>query len=349
MYDARMATLFISHAAHDKGLVEAVVDLLEGGVGVPHQSIFCSSLKGQSIKPGRDFVGSIRENLDEATCVLALISEAYYASAFCMCELGGVWLASKSFLPVLVPPIDHSGLKAVLSGLQVSKIASEDDLDELRDELVQRLGLDGYSTPRWNSKRKAFHAALPSLLEKIQFDGPVARDKFKKLQTEAQSYRNEYEAQEAKIANLNEIIADLKKAKDAKAVAEVMRQHSSSIDTFESLVAAAKKQLHPLPRPVREVLYYRSRGEAYFPKGNQDWEDVQAPLEYGQLRLNSDENGLHPKETEPKVRRAIEALDELSGWLNATLPQDFHDWYDQETDGEPPDMTLRTFWERHLQ
>jgi hypothetical protein len=36
IYDRPMAKLFISHASHDKRLVEAVVDLLEGGVGVPH-------------------------------------------------------------------------------------------------------------------------------------------------------------------------------------------------------------------------------------------------------------------------------------------------------------------------
>lgn len=211
------------------------------------------------------------------------------------------------------------------------------------------MGIEGHSTPRWNAKRKAFLAALPGILEKIHFDGPVAKDKFQKLQTEALSYRSEYEAQEAKIADLNEIVADLKKAKDPEAVAEVMRKHSSSIDTFESLVETAKAALRPLPRPVREALYYRARGETYFPKGNEDWDDVQGPIEYGQLELNSDENGVRPKENERNVRQAITALDDLNGFLNATLSRDFIDWYDQEAEGESPDITLRTFWDRHLQ
>lgn len=98
--DRNMATakLFISHAASDKPLVKAFVDLLEGGIGVHPSEIFCSSLKGQGIKPGVDFKASIREHLDGATCVIALVSENFYGSAFCMCELGGVWLQSKSFI-----------------------------------------------------------------------------------------------------------------------------------------------------------------------------------------------------------------------------------------------------------
>lgn len=342
-----MAKLFISHAVHDKALVEAVVDLLESGVGVPHKSIFCSSLKGQSIKPGKDFVDSIRENLDGATCVLALISEAYYASAFCMCELGGVWLASKSFLPVLVPPVDYSGLKAVLSGLQVSKIASEEDLDELRDELVERLEIEAHSTPRWNKKRNEFLVALPELLEKIPFKGPVARDKFDKLQADVRSYKKECEALETTLAERDKLIAELKKAKDAKAVAKVVRKHSTAAESFEELVSAAASALSSLSKPVVEALYYRARGEDYHPNGGEQWDDAQRPLEYGQIELNSDEKGVSPRESNPKVRKAIAALDELAGWLEEP-PEDFYEWYEQEAEGEEPDMSLRSFWDRHL-
>lgn len=342
-----MPKLFISHAAHDKALVEAVVDLLEGGVGVPHASIFCSSLKGQSIKPGEDFVGSIRKSLDEATCVLALISEAYYASAFCMCELGGVWLVSKSFLPVLVPPVDYKNLKAVLGGLQVSKIADEGDLDELRDELLDRLSLDGHPTPRWNSRRKAFLSALPSLLKKIEFRGPVNRDQFEKLQSENRSYKESYEALEAKLMERDSLISDLKGAKDAKAVVKIVRKHLTTADGFEELVSAAASALGALSGPVREALYYRSRGEDYRPTGDEEWDSVKRPIEYGQLEINSEGTLVTPNGKHAKVQRAIEALDELAKWLKEP-PEDFYDWYEQDTGGEEPALSLRSFWDRHL-
>jgi hypothetical protein len=58
--------LFISHATDDRSLVKAFVGLLESGIGVPARDIFCSSLKGQGIKPGAEFKDSIREQLDDA-------------------------------------------------------------------------------------------------------------------------------------------------------------------------------------------------------------------------------------------------------------------------------------------
>jgi hypothetical protein len=342
-----MGKLFISHAAHDQVLVQAVVDLLEGGVGVPHKSIFCSSLKGQSIKPGEDFVDSIRKNLDEATCVLALISEAYYASAFCMCELGGVWLASKSLLPVLVPPVEYSGLKAVLGGLQVSKIGDDEDLDELRDELVRRLELDSYSTPRWNSKRKVLLDALPALQKQIRFKGQVAREKFEKAEKDTQSYKEEYEALETMLAERDVLIADLKKAKDAKAVAKIVRKHSSTAEEFEALVEAAKSALAPLAGAVCEALYYRERGDDYYPDRREEWDDVKRPVEYGELELTAENKAVSPNNKNPKVRKTIVALDELSSWLEEP-PADFHEWYEEESGGEEPKTSLRTFWDRHL-
>jgi hypothetical protein len=84
------AKLFISHASDDKPLVKSFVSLLEAGIGVSPTAIFCSSLKfkGQGIKPGAEFKESIREHLDDATCVIALISPNFYRPLVDM-ELSG--------------------------------------------------------------------------------------------------------------------------------------------------------------------------------------------------------------------------------------------------------------------
>lgn len=54
-----------------------------------------------------------------------------------MCELGGVWLQSKSFIPVIVPPLTFTNLKAVLVGVQALKVADTADLDEMTDEIEE--------------------------------------------------------------------------------------------------------------------------------------------------------------------------------------------------------------------
>lgn len=340
-----MSKLFISHAAHDKGLVEAFVDLLEGGVGVPHASIFCSSLKGQSIKPGAAFVESIRQNLDEATCVVALISEAFHASAFCMCELGGVWLVSKDFLPIVVPPLDFSALKAVTAGIQGSQLARADDLDEIRDELGTRLGIKVHNTARWNTKRDKFLVGLPKLL--VKFEGPVLRVTHTKLKKELEDYKTECQRLEQELQTQKALVTQLKKTKDAQAVAKVVRENSTTADAFQELATAAAKALRPLSSVVREAFFQNYQGRDYSPRNREDWDEIQTEVEHGYLVLNDSENGASPDDRNKKVRLAKAALRDLSRWLDEP-PADFAEWYDDEFDGERGDMTLRPFWELHL-
>ena len=48
--------------------------------------------------------------------MIALLTPNYYASAFCLCELGGTWVLSKDFLPFVTPLAGFGDLKAVLEG-----------------------------------------------------------------------------------------------------------------------------------------------------------------------------------------------------------------------------------------
>ena len=155
--------------------------LLEGGIGVPPKDIFCASLKGQGITPGADFKASIREHLDDTTRVVALITPNFYGSAFCMCEMGGVWLRAKSFIPTLVPPLAFGDLKAVLAGMQALKIGEKADLDQLRDEVAERLSISVLKTPRWNERRDDFLNQLPGILRKLPAEPMVARAAHEKV------------------------------------------------------------------------------------------------------------------------------------------------------------------------
>lgn len=102
-----VSKLFVNFAVADDPVVTAFVDLVEGGIGVPPERIFCTSRPGQGVEPGVPFAEAIRRSLDDAVSAVSLISPNYYASAFSMCELGGIWLTAKSFLPILVPPLDY--------------------------------------------------------------------------------------------------------------------------------------------------------------------------------------------------------------------------------------------------
>jgi hypothetical protein len=87
------------------------------------------------------------------------------------------------------------------------------------------------------------------------------------------------------------------------------------------------------------------QGEDYYPK---DLDDVQGPIEYGQLRLNANETGVFPDQKDPKVAKAIEAIDGLARFLGSSLPDEFFAWYGEEAQGERPELRLKSFWDRHL-
>jgi RNA processing factor Prp31 len=135
--------------------------------------------------------------------------------------------------------------------------------------------------------------------------------------------------------------------KDSAKAAAVVRKHSSSADAFESLTKAAKNALSRLPFAVREALYYRARGEEYYPDPPEAWDDVKRAIENGQLKLNSEDTAVIPRESDPGVRKAATALDELEKWLERP-PADFPEWYATAFDDARADVRLRPFWEEHL-
>ena len=77
--------VFISHAAMNKEIVLKFAGFLES---VSNEiEVFCSSETG-SIRVGSDFVETIYEELNSCDLFIPIISSEYYASRYCMIELG---------------------------------------------------------------------------------------------------------------------------------------------------------------------------------------------------------------------------------------------------------------------
>ena len=106
------------------------------------------------------------------------------------------------------------------------------------------------------------------------------------------------------------------KLKDPAKAAAVVRKALLHRRGFESLVGAVKKPFHPLPTVVCEALYYRARGEDYFPEGTGTWNDVKLAIENGQLKMNSEDTGVIPRHSDRRVGKTATALDEPEKWLD---------------------------------
>lgn len=343
-----VANLFVSHAVSDLPLVKEVVKLLEGGIGVPAAQIFCSSLKGQGIKPGNEFKESIKNSLQGAGTVVALISENFYSSPFCMCELGGVWLASKDFIPILVPPVTYSGMKAVLSGLQALKIEVAADLDELRDELVERLELkNAHKTPRWTERRDEFLAVLGDALTKLGQPATVPRAYLEKAHKELEEYLAELGSVKEQLNKQTALVTKLQAAKDKKAVESIIFEDLPEKEAFVSLAKKASTALSKLTTPTREALFSAQQGEDFRPEA---WDDeAKTSLAYKEVLLNDQQNGFSPNPGKPAVAAALKAIEALEKWLtSADRSHEFSRWYEATYRGESPDLEDRSFWDRHL-
>lgn len=343
--------LFISHASVDEPVVKEFVELLESGIGISPQNIFCTSIKGQGIRPGVDFKSSIRENLDDATTVIALISENFYSSPFCMCELGGTWLQAKDFIPILVLPLQYRDLKAVLEGLQALRINSPEDLDELRDELAERLKIEPLPTPRWNNRRDRFLKNLPDKLIALLSSPTVSREKFEKAIKTVEEYRQALNASEEKISHLETLINKLKKLKDADEIIKLEKKDMKDVEIFEKFVSDISKMLSQFSGITQEVIFAHLRGEDYYPNRSSSyytWDDAELPLQYKEIELNSEENGVKLNTDHPKIRAILKSLSDFEEWLSEQSSEEFFDWYSRAHEGFIPELSDRNFWDKHL-
>ncbi len=336
-----MADIFISHSSNDVALVDGLVQLLEGGVGIRSDQIFCSSLEEQGIPPGVDFKSFIKEKLGEAKVVIAVISPQYYASAFCMCELGATWAMTKNFIPLLVPPVTYSDLRGSLFGSQALPIHDDKKLDAMHSIIVPLAG-NAEKVARWNSRKAQFLKQLPELLKALKLVTTLSANEANQLRTERDEYKTEFEKADAEIARLNRQILELEKAKDKTAVAEINKRYTTGVEQFEQLVNNARALTDTLPRVVTEALYYYHLGEEFVP-GEEFGGEALGAVE--DKLLNHDDAVFSPNYKHPKVKRAITALNAL-GHFTKEPPEGFAEEYEQQHD-DIFSFNSRPFWKRH--
>lgn len=234
-----VCSVFISHATKDVPLVQAVVDLIEDGLGVPEGEIFCSSLKGHGIPVGQNFVEYMRKEIAAPEVVVLLLTENYFNSNFCLSELGAAWVKGHKIFPIVVPPLNFTAIKDVLLGVQA--IGLEDDIsyNQLR-ETLNDLKLVTKSVTKWDVKRRYFFQSLPGILEKLPKLETVDPAEYANVKQNLEEAKSELLSYEDEIAQLKKRIGALEKLKDTKEVQAVRREFSGSdyVAQFDTAVKA---------------------------------------------------------------------------------------------------------------
>ncbi len=165
-----MPRIFVSHAAKDEALVEEFVELLQVGVGIHPDDVFCSSLPGMDIPTGSAFIEYIKSQVQNPELVILVISTEFLKSQFCHNEVGATWALSLPVFPILVPPVEYGDVRGVLFGTQASRIEDKEKLNDLRGDLTERLKLAPLRTSHWERKRDKFLVKLASLLQLVKVE-----------------------------------------------------------------------------------------------------------------------------------------------------------------------------------
>ncbi|MGH9466466.1 MAG: TIR domain-containing protein [Terriglobales bacterium] len=162
--------IFLSHAHADRPLADLLRNTLLLG-GVPERHIFYSSSRATGIPSGEGVRPYLQRSLQQAGLVIELVSETFLRSPWCLMELGGAWALGTSTHPVVVPPLTRDLVVQQIGDVQMGFLGTESDLDDLFDELHDRLakdvGIQTDTTP-WNRAIRDFKRELPSKLAMVR-------------------------------------------------------------------------------------------------------------------------------------------------------------------------------------
>jgi hypothetical protein len=159
--------VFISHSSKDSEIVEELIDILET-IGLDSTSIFCTSFGEYGISFGENFLQRIQNELSENTLVLFLISENFYSSPICLCEMGATWVQSKEHIPILVPPFRFEQIEGVIPLTQGLYINNSIELNLLKELLEQKFSIeDKMKFANWERKRDRILKRLDDKIKKL--------------------------------------------------------------------------------------------------------------------------------------------------------------------------------------
>lgn len=338
-------SVFISHAVKDKDLVKEIVDLIEEGMGVPEDEIFCSSLNGYGIPSGKNFVTYIKEQLLEPKIVVLILTPAYFESKFCVSELGAAWIKSHGIFPILVPPLlQYGDVKDVLLGTQVAKIDDDIKYNELLETLKAALDFKPKSLTKWDTKRRAFLKALGPILSRVAGPTVVAASDYQAKIDQLAEAQAELDASEAEIRQLKERLAATEALKDKDQVAALRADDDAEVSEHFNTLTDEIKEFKSVLRS-REVMKF-VLCDHYDKPYKIDWywyrEEFEAAARFGFIVLEDGERVVWSKRQMKSLKTKLDELDSFVAEHEKELQAaDEHD-----TPLEPADQD---FWEFHYE
>ncbi len=158
-----MNKLFISHSSEDKEKIKPLIDLIEN-IGVSHNQIFFSSHPAYGVDLGQNIFERLKTELEDNVFALFILSENFYKSPVCLCEMGAVWIKSNKQIPILIPPFGFKDVQGVFPNSLGFKMNDKDQLNSFKGILETHFNLTPIHISRWEEKRDEYLLKINGLL-----------------------------------------------------------------------------------------------------------------------------------------------------------------------------------------
>jgi TIR domain len=337
--------VFVSHATVDSDLVEQFVDMILKSCGLTEADIFVSSIPGMDIPAGSDLLAAVRAEVSDTTLVIAVITPTYPTRPVCVAELGAAWGVAGKLLPVLVPGIDRDRLDGVLTGMKVDYLDQEKALDHIAERIETETGRRPANPAGWTRAKQKWLGAVDELVAALPTPQVISKDEHDELKAKLAETKQALADAETEVTTLKQTIEQLKAAKDAAEVTEILLP-ADDIERFEALREKAIAAIKGVAPIIQEAIRCRLSGDAMrWPDPMEDPGPASAAENAVTDGLLIDTgNGLDPNGDHGPVRRAIQAVDTLASELDGqAFEPEFYEWFKNRYDG-PPELGQRVIW-----
>lgn len=123
--------IFISHRSIDKNIADMLVDFFVG-TGIPREAVFCSSLPGNDIN--ERISDEVKAALKSSAINIAILSQDYYQSAYCLNEAGVLWYEDVPVIPIALPEINSENMYGFLNNeYKLRRLDCDTDISYIYD------------------------------------------------------------------------------------------------------------------------------------------------------------------------------------------------------------------------
>ena len=127
--------IFISHRSADAKIADMLKDYLVT-TGIPNDYVFCSSLPGNDVNSV--ISREVKEKIANSSVNIAILSNSYYESAYCLNEAGIIWLQDPEVPAIVIglPEINHNSMHGFLNGdYKLRRLDNLGDISAIHDSV----------------------------------------------------------------------------------------------------------------------------------------------------------------------------------------------------------------------